>query len=371
MPPEGRERHDLVAPALKRRDAHKKSSMMTFQDAKINLGHVAAVYAPAIIRAIQQEYPNQMQHVITGPEDRPTPRELHPAFYGCFDWHSSVHMHWALIRLLRLAPEAFDRAAALAVLDAHLSEAALSQEARYLLARRSFERPYGWGWALTLAHELAFWEDEPAQRWLSALHPLADAITELFLEWLPKVLYPIRVGVHGNSAFGLARSARWARYRANRGDDRLLSTITQAAIRWYGKDQDYPAHYEPGGSDFLSPAFTEVELMSLVLDRDAFLSWLDRFLPGLAEGKPASLFEPVQVSDPTDGQLAHLHGLNLYRAFVWKHLSEILPLNDRRKVQMRAAAVIHARASMDAVVGSGYMVEHWLASYAVLYLSSA
>ena len=344
---------------------------MTFQDAKLNLSHVAAAYAPAIIRAIQQEYPNHMQHVITGPEDRPTPRELHPAFYGCFDWHSSVHMHWALIRLLRLTAETFDQAAAIAVLDAHLTEAALSQETAYLLARRSFERPYGWGWALTLAHELTLWEHERASRWLTALHPLADAITELLLEWMPKVLYPARMGMHGNSAFGLARSLPWAQHRAKQGDDRLLTAIKRTAIRWYGKDRDYPAHYEPGGTDFLSPALTEVELMALVLDREAFLPWLGSFLPGLSEGKPAALFKPVHVSDPTDGQLAHLHGLNLYRAFVWKHLGDFLPSSDPRKAQMRAAADVHARASIDSAVGSDYMVEHWLASYAVLYLSGA
>ena len=344
---------------------------MTLQAAKTNLARVAAVYAPAIIGAIQQEYPNQMQHVITGAEDRPTPRELHPAFYGCFDWHSSVHMHWSLVRLLRLAPEAFDQAAAIAVLDSHLTEAALDQEAGYLLARRSFERPYGWGWALTLAHELTLWEHERAERWLRALHPLADAITELFLEWMPKVLYPVRAGMHGNSAFGLARSAAWAQYRATQGDDRLLTAITRTALRWYGNDQDYPAHYEPGGTDFLSPALTEVELMELLLEGEAFLPWLDRFLPGLAEGQPASLFEPVRVTDPTDGQLAHLHGLNLYRAYVWNCLGEVLPSGDPRQVRMRAAADAHARASLDAVVGSDYMVEHWLASYAILYLSRA
>jgi len=344
---------------------------MTFQDAKINLGHVASVYAPVIIRAVQQEYPNHMQHLITGPEDRPTPRELHPAFYGCFDWHSSVEMHWALIRLLRLVPEKFDQTAALTVLDAHFTEWALLQETRYMLARRSFERPYGWGWALTLAHELTVWEHKLAGKWLIALHPLAEALTELILDWIPKATYPIRVGIHSNSAFGLARSVPWARYRAKQGDNRLLRAITQIAVGWYGKDQDYPAHYEPGGSDFLSPALTEVELMNLILDRETFLQWLERFLPGLSEGYPKSLFEPAYVSDATDGQLAHLHGMNLYRAFVWKHLSEILPSDDKRRAYMVAAADSHAQASMDAVIGSDYMVEHWLACYALLYLSGA
>lgn len=344
---------------------------MTFQDAKINLGPIASVYVPAIIRAVQQEYPNHMQHVITGPEDTPTPRELHPAFYGCFDWHSSVEMHWALIRLLRLVPDKFDHTQALAVLDAHLTEPALLQETSYMLARRSFERPYGWGWALTLAHELTVWEHELAGKWLKALHPLADAITELMLAWLPKATYPIRVGMHSNSAFGLARSVPWAQHLAKQGDDRLLTSIKQIALSWYGEDQDYPAHYEPSGSDFLSPALTEVDLMNLVLDHDEFIQWLKRFLPGLAEAHPSSLFTPAHVSDATDGQVAHLHGLNLYRAFVWKQLSEILPADDKRRAHMGAAARAHAQASMGAVIGSHYMVEHWLACYAMLYLSGA
>jgi len=344
---------------------------MTFQDAKTNLGSVASAYAPAIIRAVQQEYPNHMQHVITGPEDTPTPRELHPAFYGCFDWHSSVEMHWTLIRLLRLVPEKFDQTAALAVLDAHLTEPALLQETKYMLARRSFERPYGWGWALTLAHELTVWEHELAGKWLMALYPLADAITELMLAWMPKATYPIRVGMHSNSAFGLARSMPWAHYRTKQGDDRLLTAIRQIATKWYGEDQDYPAHYEPSGSDFLSPALTEIDLMNLVLDRESFHQWLERFLPGLADASPRSLFEPVYVSDPTDGQLAHLHGLNLYRAFVWKYLSEILPSTDKRQAHMQAAADAHAQVSLGAVIGSDYMVEHWLACYAMLYLSGA
>ena len=201
------------------------------------------------------------------------------------------------------------------------------------------------------------------------MRPLADVITESFLAWLPKVMYPIRVGMHSNSAFGLARSVPWANYLARQGDDRLSTAVTQAATRWYGADRDYPAHYEPSGSDFLSPALTEVDLMSLVLERDEFLTWLDAFLPELSSGKPKSLFEPAFVSDASDGQLAHLHGLNLYRAFVWKQLHAILPADDPRRPYLEAGVEAHAKASMGAVTGSDYMVEHWLAAYAMLYLS--
>jgi hypothetical protein len=343
---------------------------MNFQDSQSYLEQVASTYADMIIRVIQQEYPNQMQHMMTGPDDRPTPRDAHPAFYGCFDWHSSVEMHWVLIRLLRLMPNAFDTAKAMSVLDAHLTEEALSQEVAYLRSRPRFERPYGWGWALTFAHELTLSEDEAVVRWLAAVRPLADVITEGFLAWLPKATYPVRVGMHSNSAFGLARSMPWAHYLSKQGDDRLLTAITQVAIQWYGADRDYPAHYEPSGSDFLSPALTEVDLMSLVLERGEFLKWLDAFLPGLSSGEPKALFEPAFITDSSDGQLAHLHGLNLYRAFVWKHLYSILPADDKRKPYLEARSDVHVKASMDAVTGSDYMVEHWLACYAMLYLSS-
>ena len=340
-----------------------------FQDVTTSLSQVASAYADTIIHVVGQEYPNSMQHIITGPNDRPTPRELHPAFYGCFDWHSSVEMHWALIRLLRLVPEKLDQTSAIAVLEEHFTKPALLQEAKYMLARRSFERPYGWGWALTLAHELTVWEHELAGKWLTAFRPLADTITELFLEWLPKATYPVRVGLHGNSAFGLARSVPWARYLAKHGDERLLTAITKTALKWYEKDQDYPARYEPSGSDFLSPTLTEVELMSVILDKGPFLQWLELFLPELSSGDPNSLFEPAHVSDARDGQLAHLHGLNLYRAFVWKLLGDILPPDDTRRAFLQTGIEAHANASMSAVTGSNYMVEHWLAAYAMLYLS--
>lgn len=333
------------------------------------LSQVASTYAESIIRSIQQEYPNQMQHMMTDPDDRPTPRGAHPAFYGCFDWHSSVEMHWVLIRLLRLTPEAFDTVKAMKVLNAHLTTEALSQEAAYLRSRPRFERPYGWGWYLTFIHELTLSEDEAAAQWLQAARPLADVITEGFLAWLPKATYPIRVGMHSNSAYGLARSVPWAKYLATHGDDRLLTAITQTAVQWYGNDKDYPAHYEPSGSDFLSPALTEVDLMSLILEQDEFLNWLESFLPNLSSGKPTSLFQPAFVSDASDGQLAHLHGLNLYRAFVWRHLYQILPMDDPRKPHLEAGINAHTEASMGAVTGSDYMVEHWLAAFAMLYLS--
>lgn len=334
------------------------------------LRRVAAAYADTILTAVQREYPNATQHVTRGPDDRPTPRELHPAFYGCFDWHSAVIMHWALVRLLRLVPGSLDSDRALTVLDAHLAPDNLAREADYFALRPGFERPYGWGWALTLADELEAWDAPRAAVFRASMAPLVRVLTQRFLKWLPAATYPVRVGLHSNSAFGLARALPLARRLADTGDRELLDAITRAAERWFRADVDYPAQLEPGGSDFLSPALAEVELMLAVLDPDAFAAWLTRFLPGLAQSRPAGLFQPAIVSDAGDGQTAHLHGLNLYRAFVYRRLAAALSVGDSRRDVLLASAGEHAQASLGAVSGSDYMVEHWLAAYAVMFLSA-
>ncbi len=332
-----------------------------------NLSNLAPEYISTIVRCVQREYPNAPRHIMQNDADCPTPRHIHPAFYGCFDWHSSVNMHWALVRLLSMLPDAGDRSAAFAVLDQHLNHAAISQEVQYLREHRGFERPYGWGWALMLTHELHAWHD--GQRWAEAMRPLANTISDLMVAWLTKAVYPNRDGMHSNTAFGLARSLPWAHYLAEHGDVRLLNAITSAAMRWFKHDRDYPARWEPSGSDFLSPALTEAELMSAILEPPAFQAWFDQFLPDLAQGEPRSLFTVGHVVDESDGQLAHLHGLNLYRAFVFLRLSAILPNHDPRVALFRQAASDHANASLRAVTGSDYMLEHWLASYALLYWS--
>jgi hypothetical protein len=333
------------------------------------LRDISERYAATIIGAVQREYPNDLRHLMTGPDDRPTPREIHPAFYGCFDWHSAVEMHWALVRLLRLTPDVPLSGDIRTVLNDHLTAEALATEAAYFGDHPGFKRPYGWGWTLMLAHELSTWDDPDAQRWSANLRPLADTVTDLFVTWLPRATYPIREGVHSNSAFGFARSLPFARARAAHGDGVLLDAIDHTARRWFGDDADYPAGWEPNGADFLSPALTEAELMSELLEPTTFTEWLDRFLPGLAAGRPGSLFEPAVVSDPTDGQIGHLHGLNLYRAYVWQRLARVLPDGDTRTPLLREAARRHADASLPAVCGGDYLVEHWLACYAVLLLT--
>jgi hypothetical protein len=325
----------------------------------------AADWAAVGLANIDREYPNAIHHTMTGPDDRPLPREAHPAFYGSYDWHSCVEMHWMLVRLLRAAPHAVPEAAVRAGLDAHLTADALAAEARYLAERPGWQRPYGRGWALALAHEVAAWDDPDARRWNAAMRPLAETVASGFVGWLPKAAYPVRHGLHPNSAFALSRALPYARDF----DAALLAAIVDATNRWFAADRDYPGAYEPSGADFLSPALTEAELMAGLLEPARFAGWLDAFLPRVADAEPAALFTPVGVTDPTDGYLAHLHGLNLSRAWCWRRLADTLPSDDLRVPAMREAVHRHLDASLDQAAGSDYMVEHWLAAYAVLLLT--
>jgi hypothetical protein len=330
----------------------------------------ASGFGETILACIQREFPNDPHHRWTGPDDRPSlPREAHPSFYGCFDWHSAVEMHWALVRLLRVVPESIAAAEARAILSEHLAQEPLAVEAGYLADHPMFERPYGWGWALMLVHEVETWDDPQARDWAANLRPLAEVVTSHYLTWLEKATYPIRAGMHGNTAFSLARALPFASERASRGDGGLSHAIAETAGRWYGEDEDVPAAWEPDGYDFLSPALTEAELMSRVLTPERFPSWLDDFLPAIADEKPETLFTPAVVSDDADGYIGHLHGLNLSRAYCWRRLAEAVPEDDRRSPVMREAADRHAEAALPRVSGSDYVLEHWLAAYAVLFLS--
>jgi hypothetical protein len=329
-------------------------------------------YARVALANIAREFPADVHHLMTAPGDFPhRPRERTPAFYGSFDWHSCVEMHWMLVRLLRHSGDLVPQAEIRAALDEHFTAAALEAEARFIA--RPYEgrkqRPYGWGWALMLIHETATWDDPDARRWAANLAPLAEILTGWFLDWLPKATYPVRYGVHTNSAFGLSRALPYATERARAGDAALLDAIMAAARRWYGGDTDYPGRWEPSGTDFLSPALVEAELMLRILSPTDFTRWLAAFLPGIADGEPAALFTPAVVSDSSDGYIAHLHGLNASRAWCWRRLAEALPDGDVRRERALAAARRHAEVALPHVAGDDYMVEHWLACYAVLLLS--
>lgn len=334
---------------------------------------IALDYARVALANIDREYPNHAALGVTGPGQYREPHERHPAFSGSFDWHSSVEMHWVLVRLLRLAPESVDGAAVRDALDRHLTVEHLQAELAYCVEHPGFERPYGWAWLLMLAADLESWDDPDARRWAAAVRPLGDLFAERLVGWLPRLTYPVRFGIHPNTAFALGRSLPFADQRAAIGGTAsdLRPAIETAARRLFLDDASYDAAWEPSGSDFLSPALVEAELMCRLMPAAGFAAWLTRFLPELARSQPTTLFTPATVSDPTDGQGSHLHGLNLSRAWCFRLIGEALPVDDRRRPILRDAVERHADAALGEVAGSHYMVEHWLAAYALLYLSDS
>jgi len=322
-----------------------------------------AQYATVATDNIDQEFPAHISSMMTGPGDFPhRPSDRNPAFYGSLDWHSCVEMFWLLVRLLKTDPGAVDEARIREVIRGRLTRDGLRAEAGFMATKHGamMERPYGWGWALSLAHELATWDDPDARTWSANFEPLARALEGNFGDWLPKATYPLRTGLHTNTAFGLSLALPYADARG------FGEPLREAALRWFADDENYPGAYEPSGQDFLSAALCEAELMARVLPAADFPAWLDRFLPGIAGGEPKSLFTPVRVSDASDGYLAHLAGLNLSRAWCWRRLAETLPEGDSRVPACEDAMRVHADASLDRVAGDDYMVGHWLVAYAVL-----
>jgi hypothetical protein len=327
----------------------------------------AEQFAKVILVNVRREFPNDIRHMMKGPGELPNrPKDVFPAFYGCFDWHSCVEMHWAVVRLLRTVPDSVPADDIRAMLDEHLTADNIAVETRSFHEFDRHSRPYAWGWELTLHHELSTWDDPDARRWAANLTPLTKAITDAFVGWLPKATYPDRQGMHYNGAFGLSRALPHARALAERGEPALLTAVTDAAHRWFDDDTDYPARYEPGGADFLSAALCEAELMANLFGPTEFTRWFDRFLPDITN---SGLFTPAVVSDDSDGQIAHLHGLNLSRAWCLLRLAAALPPTDVRISAMREAAAAHAVPELDVTSGTDYMVEHWLATYAVLLLT--
>jgi hypothetical protein len=329
----------------------------------------ASSFARLALKNIQQEYPNKPEHVMNGASDILAPRSLHPAFYGSFDWHSSVHGHWMLVRLLRTNPELPERKLIREVLDKHLTAENIRAEAGYFESpnRQSFERTYGWAWLLKLAEELHGWNDADGRRWSENLRPLAEAIAARYRTFLPKQTYPIRTGVHPNTAFGLAFALDYARAV---GDQPLAELIVERSRAYYLKDAAAPAAWEPGGTDFLSPALVEADLMRRVLPPADFAVWLHRFLPDLARGEPKSLLEPAAVTDRGDPQLVHLDGLNLSRAWCMRNIAAALPSDDPARKTLAEAAARHADEALRHVASGNYMGEHWLASFAVYLFST-
>jgi len=313
--------------------------------ARIALGHVA------------KEYPHKLDHVMTGPDDARSPRELHPIFFGSYDWHSCVHGWWTLLTLRRLFPDLAEADAISELADRSFTEAKVGAELDYLKApsSRGFERPYGWAWLLYLHLEAS----RHAAPWQSALEPLARAFADRLRDYLAIMTYPIRVGTHFNTAFALTLSLEWAVVF----DPALAAVIGARALHWFGTDRDCQA-WEPGGDEFLSSALTEALCMARTQPSD-FAAWFAHFLPGVDNRQPASLFEPAFVSDRSDGKIAHLDGLNLSRSWCWRSIAPLLP--PREQAIAQGAADQHLASALPHISGD-YMGEHWLASFALLAL---
>ena len=317
-----------------------------------------------------REYPYALIMVVTGPDDLRLPRARHPAFYGCYDWHSAVHTHWLLVRLLRRHGDAIDAGAALAVLDAHLTPAHLATEAAVLRAEPSFERPYGWAWLVALAAECASAAEtlEPARTWADALAPAVDVVVGLVLDWLPRAGRPVRDGTHASTAYALGLLLDAA---ATLGRDDLAAGVRAYVEEWFVPDRDAPLVWEPSGQDFVSPGLSEADLVRRVLDADVLGDWLHGFWPDLAAGEPRSLLEPVRVRDRTDGQLGHLDGLNLSRSAALARLGQALPDADPRRPVLLDAAAAHLDAGLAALAEDGYLSTHWLGTFALAALEPA
>jgi hypothetical protein len=328
----------------------------------------AAGFVKLALAGIDREFPNKTGHVTVGPDDLKTPRQMHPVFYGHFDWHSSVHGHWTLVRLLKMFPDAPFADRARKVLDGRFTKEALEGEAAYFRSKenRSFERMYGWAWALRLALELRGWDDPDAKRWAAHFAVLEKEITGLAMAYLPKLDWPVRCGFHPETAFPLGQMLDYARATGDAGLEKL---VIQKSRAFYGEDRNYPAAYEPSGNDFFSPGLNTADLMRRVLPAEEFSPWLAAYLPGLAKGEAGNLFTPVTVSDPTDGHLIHLAGLNLNRAWTMQGVASALPDADPRKKVLLDSAGKHAVAGLAMVETGHYEGEHWLGSFATYLLS--
>ncbi len=328
----------------------------------------ASAFAKLALKGARKQYPNKTGHVQLDDADTKTPKELHPAFYGCYDWHSAVHGHWMLARVLRTYPDLPEAKDIRAVLAGHLTAEKLKAELAYFSRgeAKSFERPYGWAWLLKLAEELHTWDDADAKTWAANLKPLAELIASRYVEFFPKQTYPIRAGVHANTAFGLTFAHDYA---VATGNKKLREAIEERAKAYYAKDADAPARWEPDGADFLSPSLCEADLMRRVLPPAEFRDWFHTYLPGAAKGEPANLFAPAAVTDRTDPQLVHLDGLNLSRAWCLRGILTALPKDDPARKALAGSAAKHADAGLKHVASGDYAGEHWLASFAVWMLS--
>ena len=324
----------------------------------------ADALADCTLAVLSQRFPHKLDHLILDATDHALPQQMHPVFDGCFDWHSSVHMHWSLLRLRALAPGLAAAGAIARRFDAHLRPELVARELDYLRTpgRGSFERPYGWAWLLKLRSELHVQSDNDAATagWAAALRPLAEDIACRLAAFTRLSAYPVRAGTHANSAFALLLARDYA---AVAGDDALRRAVDDAAIAWFGADAAYPAAYEPSGTDFLSPGLCEALLMQRVLGT-RFEAWWTRFAP---DGPALARWDsPAVVADRTDGHLVHLDGLNLSRAWCLRALAGAGGVPEAERERFARAAAAHWQAAWPHVTGGDFVATHWLVSFALL-----
>jgi hypothetical protein len=315
------------------------------------------------LNCVHREYPNKIAHVLASDDDLAPPRELTPVFYGCYDWHSAVHGHWLLLRLLRLDPGAPDAGEVESALERSFQPERVRGELLYMERedRKGFERPYGVAWFLQLMAELREWDDPRARRWLAVLEPLERAYVTRTGAWLERLAYPIRIGEHAQTAFAFALFLDWARVAGDRDFERL---VAERSRHFYFSDVNCPLSYEPGGQDFLSPCLAEADLLRRLLAPADYAKWLSGFLPEIPVDGNDRWLPLAEITDRTDGKLAHLDGLHLSRAWALEGMAAGLPERDPRRSALWAAARRQGEAGLSAVTGEFYEGGHWLGSFA-------
>jgi len=313
------------------------------------------------IACLNKEYPNKLNQVLGDMDDLKNPEVLHPAFYGCFDWHSSVHGHWMLIKLVKLFPELPEKTEIFRIMDQNLTIQNINTEIQYFQGEynKTFERTYGWAWLLKLAQELNDWDHPKGKKWLENILPLADLIKEKYTDFLPNLTYPIRTGEHPNTSFGLSLAYDYA---SSLGDSTFMFLIENRSKSYYLEDKNCPVDWEPNGFDFLSPCLEEANLMQKILSIELFQAWIDDFIPDF------SLFTPAIVSDRTDPKIVHLDGLNLSRAWCFLGISNSMPESGKKELIRKAAE--HFNTSFPHLSSGNYEGEHWLTSFAILALTT-
>jgi hypothetical protein len=339
------------------------NAMATERTAEFDI-KAAERFASLALACVHKEYPNKISHTLNSDADVGPPRKLTPAFYGCYDWHSSVHGHWLLVRLIRVFPDASFVPSAREALRQSLTAENITQEGAYLRAegRASFERPYGLAWLLQLVAELREWKNPEAHQMAVNLYPLEQAVLERLRDWLPKLSHPVRIGEHDQTAFALGLMLDYAR---TSGDGKLAELGESKARQFYLSDRNCPLAYEPSGEDFLSPCLGEADLMRRVLPSRDFARWLQAFMPQISPARAGKWLQPVVSPDPSDPKLAHLDGLNLSRAWMLEGIATGLPKGEKQLPTIMAAAEEHRRAGLAAVTGKHYEGGHWLGSFAV------